>query len=257
MATAVVSIVGLIIYAVLNSGYILYAKNISMNVSHQQARTALLQMQQDLHSAVSLPQLVDTTGTAYANNFLGPAPGISYQLYASNIGQCKINADAATNQKVIQVKLNTALPLPVVGERLIVPAYQIEDDITAVSQVSAGVVNVTLANKLTTPLEVNVSGTSYNVVCFFTDRASYIVSNGQLQYIGPSNRKNFAVLGSNITSPTPFTTPNTPAGAPYYRFVVAINLSTADSTYSNRAFRAANIFLNGQVPMRARLTTYQ
>ena len=51
--------------------------------------------------------------------------------------------------------------------------------------------------------------------------------------------------------------PLTPAGALYYRFVAAINLSTADMQYSNRGFKSANILLNGQVPMRARLTTYQ
>jgi len=70
-------------------------------------------------------------------------------------------------------------------------------------------------------------------------------------------KKSFAVLGSDITSPLPFSTPQTPAGALYYRFVSAVNLSTADLNYSNRGFKAANIFLNGQIPMKARLTTYQ
>ena len=64
-------------------------------------------------------------------------------------------------------------------------------------------------------------------------------------------------MGTGITSPNPFSTPLTEAGALYYRFVAAVNLSTADPEYSNRGFKAANIFLNGQVPMKARLTTYQ
>jgi hypothetical protein len=83
------------------------------------------------------------------------------------------------------------------------------------------------------------------------------VLTGALDWKGPTTKATFAVLGNGITNPTPFSTPLTPAGALYYRFVAAINLSTADMQYSNRGFKSANILLNGQVPMRARLTTYQ
>jgi hypothetical protein len=47
------------------------------------------------------------------------------------------------------------------------------------------------------------------------------------------------------------------AGASYYRFVAAIDLSTSDVNYTNRGYKSANILLNGQVPQKARLTTYQ
>jgi len=86
---------------------------------------------------------------------------------------------------------------------------------------------------------------------------AYTVSNGNLQWQGTTAKKSFAVLGNDITSDLPFSIPQTPAGAIYYRFVSAINLSTADPNYTNRGFKAANIFLNGQIPMKARLTTYQ
>ena len=85
--------------------------------------------------------------------------------------------------------------------------------------------------------------------------ATYL--SGVLQWRGPTTARTFAVMANNITSNTPFSTPNTPAGALYYRFVAAIDLSTTDPSTSNRGFKAANILLNGQVPMRARLTTYQ
>ena len=57
------------------------------------------------------------------------------------------------------------------------------------------------------------------------------MANGNLQWRGPTT-KSFAVLGSDITNTTPFSTPVTPAGALYYRFVSAINLSTADHAYT-------------------------
>ncbi len=62
---------------------------------------------------------------------------------------------------------------------------------------------------------------------------------------------------NDITNPRPFSIPTTPAGALYYRFVAAIDLSTSDPKYSKRGYKSANILLNGQVPFKARLTTYQ
>ncbi len=87
-----------------------------------------------------------------------------------------------------------------------------------------------------------------------TDRCSYTVSNNTLTWNWQGGQR---PAGNDITNATPFNTPVTPAGALYYRFVAAINLSTSDLAYSNRGYKSANILLNGQVPMRARLTTYQ
>jgi hypothetical protein len=165
-----------------------------------------------------------------------------------------------------------------------VPSHQIEADITAVSG-GAGDLSVTLGNisgpQLTaqqcaalTPsipypvvypinvLPIDIKGTTSgvgDVCCFVADRCSYIVVNGALQWHGPttSSHSALAKVGGDITNTLPFSTPVTPAGALYSRFVAAINLSTADPNYSNRQFKSANIFLNGQVPLKARLTTYQ
>lgn len=250
ISSALFSTVGLTVCSLLNVTTILGAKNTAMNTAHQQARTAMVQMLEDLHSAVSLPYLVDANGNTVSG--AGPAAGIAFQQWSS--GPHKINSDATTSTNQITLTLTPgAGPTPVVGQRLIVPTHQIEDDITAVSG-SSGNFTVTLAHNL----PVAVTGTSsYAIVAFITDRCSYTVANGSLQWRGPTTKKSFAVLGSDITTATPFSTPSTPAGALYYRFVSAIDLSTADPAYSNRGFKAANIFLNGQVPMKARLATYQ
>lgn len=245
-------VLGLVIYSLLSTGTILGAKNTAVNTAHQQARTAMLQMVQDLHSTVSLPQLVDNTGAVLAGG--GPAAGISFQLWS--IGPLQVAADAAIGQSVVQVKVPSGTQAPVVGQRLIVPTHEIEDDITAVSNSGVNYA-LTLAHNLTTVISGTQSPTNYNIVAYITDRCSYVVNNQQLQWNGPTTRKAFSVMGSNIISPSPFTTPNTPAGALYYRFVAAVDLSTCDLQYNNRGFKSANILLNGQVPMRARLTTYQ
>jgi hypothetical protein len=248
-----IGIVGLTIYSLLNAGTILGAKNTAVNTAHQQARTAMLQMVQDLHSTISLPQLVDVNGSVLPGG--GPAAGISFQLWS--IGPLQVAADAAVGESIVQVKVAAGAQAPVAGQRLIVPTHQIEDDITAVSNPAGGIYACTLAHALSTAISGTQNPTNYNIVCFISDRCSYVVNNKQLQWNGPTTRKAFAVMGSNITSATPFTTPNTPAGALYYRFVAAVDLSTADLAYNNRGFKSANILLNGQVPMRARLTTYQ
>jgi hypothetical protein len=249
-SSAVFSIVGATLYSIVNMTTVLGAKNSAINTAHEQARTAMVQMLQDLHSAISLPYLLDANGNQVSG--AGPAAGIGFQQWSS--GPHKIKSDAATSQNQITLVLTPGVgPTPVVGQRIIVPTHQIEDDITAVSGNSSGF-TITLAHNL----PVAVTGTTnYTIVAFIADRCSYTVSNGNLRWQGPTTKKSFGVMGSDITTPLPFSTPLTPAGALYYRFVSAINLSTADPAYSNRGFKAANIFLNGQIPMRARLATYQ
>ena len=249
---ALMGALGLIVYSLLSTGTILGAKNAAVNTAHQQARTAMLQMKQDLHSTISLPQLVDANGSVVAGG--GPAAGISFQLWS--IGPLKIAADSAAGSTLVKVTVPAGTAAPVVGQRLIVPTHQIEENITAVSS-SGTTYSLTLANSIANAISGTGSPTNYNIVCYITDRCSYLVNNQELRWNGPTTRKAFSVMGNNITSSAPFTTPNTPAGALYYRFVAAIDLSTCDLKYNNRGFKSANILLNGQVPIRARLTTYQ
>jgi hypothetical protein len=250
---AIMGVVGLTIYSLFSTGTILGAKNTAVNTAHQQARTAMLQMVQDLHSTVSLPQLVDINGNGISG--AGPAAGISFQLWS--MGPFQIVADAATGTKIVTVNVPAGNKAPVVGQRLIVPTHEIEDDIASVNSAGGNNYALTLAHTVANPISGTQSPTNYNIACFITDRCSYIVNNQQLQWNGPTVRKSFAVLGNGITSSLPFTTPSTAAGALYYRFVSAIDLSTSDLKYNNRGFKSANILLNGQVPIRARLTTYQ
>ncbi len=256
MAMGLLGVFGIAVYSMLNIGMILGAKNTAVNSAHQQARTAMLQMIQDLHSAISLPALTDVNGA----NLINPAPntaapGISFQLWSA--GPYQVSADSAVGSSTIQIQIPNGAKAPVVGQRVIVQGHRIEVDITQVDSLGGGGYSLTLATPLTNAIEGTGSPTFYNISCFLTDRCSYTVKNGALEWNGPTTRKAFALLGNDIISPTPFTTPNTPAGALYYRFVAAINLCTSDSKYDKRGFKSANILLNGQVPTRARLTDFQ
>jgi hypothetical protein len=265
ITTGVVGVVGLVIYALLNIGTILGAKNTATNTAHQQARIAMIEMIQNLHSAVSLPAL---TGVV-ANQ----ASGISFQQWGAvvvngvmtpNGGPHEIRNNAAVGQNQVRLVIATGQPLPIMGQRLIVPTHEIEDDIVSVSG-NAGDCWVTLANNLTVPiLGANTSSSVGEIICYITDRCSYNVvkvSDGpppeyKLQWTRTSSPPARDIV-NDITNPTPFSIPSTPAGALYYRFVAAVDLSTSDPKYSKRGYKAANILLNGQVPFKTRLTIYQ
>jgi hypothetical protein len=268
-------VLGLIIYSLLNSGMVLGAKNTAVNTSHQQARVAMLKMVQDLHSSVSLPALANASGTPYPSPVPASAEGIAFQQWRS--GPHKIISDRTTSDSTIHIKVTGASSAaPTVGERLIIPTHQIEGDVTAVSGTTNDL-SVTMDNFLVAPgtpgsyqlpggswaihtlpvqitLPVPNDGTVGDIVCLITDRCSYTVTTNTLSW----NWRGITRTAANdITNATPFNTPTTPAGALYYRFVAAIDLSTADLQYNNRGFKSANILLNGQVPIKAQLTTYQ
>ncbi|MGI8891416.1 MAG: PulJ/GspJ family protein [Chthoniobacterales bacterium] len=256
IAMGLIGVVGLAIFSMLNIGMVLGAKNAAVNMAHQQARIAMLQLVQDLHSAVSLPALTDKNSIPLSNPAPGvSAAGISFQLWAG--GPFQVCADATADSNVVQIQISAGDPVPKKNERLIIQSHQIEMDITAVTNLGGRKYNLTLAAPIGVAIQGTQSPTYYNIPCFIADRCSYVVNNGALEWHGPTNKKAFAILGNDIISETPFSIPSTPAGALYYRFVAAIDLSTTDSKSSNRGFKSANILLNGQVPMRARLTTYQ
>jgi len=249
VGAAMIGVIGLLLYSVLNLCIVLGAKNAAINVAHQNARTAMSRMLRYLHSAVSLPYLVDASGNQVVGG--GPAAGISFQEWSG--GPHLFTSDAATDQNQINIKVTSGQPIPVVGQRVIVPTHQIEDDITAVSGTPDSL-TLTLAHNL----PAAVTGTStYSIVCFITDRCSYSVVNGALGRQAPALQTAPSVVGHNITDPAPFSAPTASTGALYSRFVAGINVATIDPHYSNRALKSANILLNGQVPIKGRLTTYQ
>jgi type II secretory pathway pseudopilin PulG len=264
VTTGLVGVLGLIIYTLLNMGTVLGARNTATNTAHQQARVAMIEMIQDLHAAVSLPALNNPVGTQ--------ASGISFQQWGSvvqsgvvtnNGGPHKIKSDALAGQKVVVLDVSiSGQPKPIVGQRLIVPTHQIESDIVAVSG-STSNLSVTLLDNL--PVAINGTGAGFgDVVCYITDRCSYDVvqvtagppAEYKLQWTKRSAPPARDIV-NDITNPRPFSIPTTPAGALYFRFVAAVDLSTSDPKYSKRGYKSANILLNGMVPFKARLTTFQ
>lgn len=269
VTSALFGALGLVIYSLLNTGMLLGARNTAMNTAHQQARIAMLQMVQDFHASVSLPQLADGDGEPLPppdpNANPVSAAGVSFQLW--RVGPLRIAATAAAGQNVVTVLvrpdqaslLGAPSTPPAPRPRLIVRTHELEDDIVTVGAPGDPIpdgrvpVSLTLANNV----PVRIEATTFHTVCFITDRCSYAINEGVLNYRGPRSGGAVSQLGNNMTNPTPFNMRRTASNAPLYQVVAAFDLSTADANYTNRGFRSANILLRGEVPMRARLTDTQ
>jgi len=129
MAMAAVGAVGLAIFYTLFSGLLLFTKNSAMNVSHEEARVALLELDQDLHSAVSLPELTDSNANLIAAR---GGPGVEFQELVQPSQYCQVTANAVAGASGSP---SGSLPAihPDHGHALIIPSYQVEQNINAIS----------------------------------------------------------------------------------------------------------------------------
>src|SRR5437870_7748887 len=142
VACAVLVILGLAFFQVLNSGMILYAKNTAVNSAHEEAREGINRLTRDIHASVSVPQLRDsthdggyTTGGSFPVVSSAPvggvpptAAGVSFQNIAP--GSPAFVWKDPGNDNLIMVK---DAPPPVAGMRLVVPFWGIEENIQKVS----------------------------------------------------------------------------------------------------------------------------
>lgn len=258
-------LVGMMIFFVLNSGMVLYAKNTAVNAAHQQARSGIDQMLANIHSSVSIPELVDTnlSPVAELDGSGNPtsAAGISFQTF--NAGPFPVVVNAAPTDK--SIVLYCPGYTPPTNARLNIPSHNIEYDIT-----SAAPHSVAEQFNLATPTTgigtaVSISGVgiegspgvSYIITAFITTRQSYAVVGSELRYYPTNDLSNYKVITRNVISATPFTVPLLPNGGLQNRFVAAVNLSTTEPTFSQRGYAAVNMFVSSLIPFRCRLTNSQ
>ncbi|MGI9114412.1 MAG: PulJ/GspJ family protein [Chthoniobacterales bacterium] len=240
----VIAALGLMIFSILYTGTTLGAKNTAVNTAHQQARAALLQMTQNLHAAISAPELVDVNGNATAAT---PAAGFAFEQWAGGPFQITQDAADATSSVVVD------LPQPVTaGQRLIIPGFNVEEPIAA--DANAGVTTINLVQPSPAPSPVPITGTqgptNYNVTCFATNRPYYVVKNNTLEWHPTGAAGNFVVLARGVDSATPFSIAANNA--------VKVDLSTFDSKSSNRGntasdlgFKSTRLLLSETIPVRA------
>jgi len=199
VSTMVMAILGIVFLNVLNSGMILYAKNTAVNSAHEEGREGVNRLTRDLHAAVSVPQLRNSTHDAnytVASSFTvvssapvnGAAPtaaGVSFQDVVA--GSPDYIWQDPNNANLIMIK-DPGDP-PTAGMRLIIPFWGVEDDIAKVSQANSAAnhSNVFLANGGETNVankarkygQSTYSGwASPYAITYYTERMLYLVENG-------------------------------------------------------------------------------
>jgi prepilin-type N-terminal cleavage/methylation domain-containing protein len=281
VAVSVLTILGTGAFYLFLNGFILYAKNTAENVAHDENRIAVNRLLRDIHAATSVPQLgkivpgnmaanpsapvgswtaYGTNVTFWAESGTGPSAGIAFKKMGSildpNGGPFKVkNNPGGSNSDLILIQSYTVAPQ--VGMEIVFPYYDLEGTITDVKSNGQDHYNVWVQNGIETKIK-NKANT--NVVCYYMSRYAYVVENGALNFYSsaqpPTGVTWPVTIARNIINEADRTLPAKPFTQATSEYV-GINLTTEDSNYSNRKFKAVNTLVAGSVPIRAQLSKTQ
>lgn len=134
---------GAVVFYTLRTGTVLSAKNISLNRSHDDLRSALDRLANNMRMARNVPTLLNTGGAVVAT---GPAAGIRYDRIIGEpyvlepaMTQGSISS-GATSVSVFRTTVGGAPPIPAVNDLFLIdtPGGTIRARITSVSLGGAG-----------------------------------------------------------------------------------------------------------------------
>lgn len=173
----------------------LFHGNTGINANHDLARGVVDRLEKEIQSAISIPALVAANRDVIDTT--GPAPGVAFLQQNGPVRQVAVNALAGS----LTVQLNQG-PTAAIGQRLLIPAYDIEGDIVSVSGNT-----VTLAAALPADVKVLQDGVTRNIVAIITDLVTYLVQDGELRLYPNASSNAFSLIATGVTEPTPFTLP--------------------------------------------------
>ena len=198
VSTMIMAILGIVFLNVLNSGMILYAKNTAVNAAHEEGREGVNRLTRDLHASVSVPQIRSNThDTTYS------VAGSFLTVSSAPVNGTPPTAAAVSFQNVLQgspdyvwqdpgnanlIMIKDPGDVPKAGQRLIVPFWDVEDDIVKVTAngtqshsnvfLSTGA-DTTIAGKARKFGQSSYTGfASPYAITYYTERMLYVVEGG-------------------------------------------------------------------------------
>ena len=263
ISISISTLVGGMIFILLSSGMNLYARNTAINAAHQQARSGVDQMLQNIHGSVSIPQLVEIdpgtqTFAAIDAPGTGPASGLTFQRFEAGPFPVTVNAAASSSS----ITLTSSSYVPSGTARLNIPAHQIELDVASSTYLGSNQRLFNFASPIGSDVTIVGDGDDdqpnpYIITAFMTYRVSYAVVGTELRYFPTNDVSNYKVIARNVTSSKPFTIPTLSGGGLQNRYVAAVNISTVEPQFTQRGYAAVNMFISSLVPFRCRLTETQ
>ncbi len=205
VSVACAVVIGGIAILIYTNSLDLFRDNSAINYSHENARGIIDRLEKEIQSAISIPALVradrniiDTTG---------PAPGVAFLRQSGAVRQ--VTTSALIGATVVQ--LNNG-PVVRVGQRLLIPAYDIEGDIIGVNGNS-----LTIAAPLPADVMTTLDGVNRNVVAIVTDLVTYVVVNAnagtarpaayELREYQNAASNDYNLVATGFTEPEPFSLP--------------------------------------------------
>ena len=269
VATAVFSGVTIALMTFSQTSLRLFARNLSVNHSHEAVRTSDLQMLRDLHDSASDFVLMNFDGTTYTD--LSPAltadvdpltqrfisaRGNAVRFRRLAGGPYKLTADTtpASTNLTFDFSVGTALPyVPQVGDKVVLPLISREFSITAVPTVPTtgsrtGTVTVSGTSPLGFTIKPSVAG---NVTTgYFYREVAYSVYGGNLRYhknFTSTNKATSVPVRDKVTSTQPFGLLSPIAGEPPIP-ALRISLEAYDPNYTGRKFSNGTATLQAVIP---------
>ncbi len=189
IASAVLILLGLVFFRVLQSGLLLFTKNTAVNIAHEEARGGVNRLVRDIHAAVSVPELRNLDGTTNPVTLPTPSPSptpisgnatapmfaaVSFQNVAN--GPNYIWKDPG-NPSLIMIKDNYNVSP---GQHMLIPFWGAlfeQDIVKSTAGGSSNHSNIFLQNGADTNINPRNVGDAY-AITYYTNRVAYAVMNG-------------------------------------------------------------------------------
>ena len=190
MGAAAAMVVGVGIFAILNTGTMLSARNLSLNVTNNALRGALDKAEQVLQQANSMPTLIDTSG----NNTTGPAAGVRFDYFigAPYVITTTASGLPSSTSSIALVRSTNALaspPIPKAGDLILIDGESVllRPRVASVTTTTPDVAaHQTLTCTLSSALGTAVSGSSTTLTAKVVRNVALIVmpngSKRELRY---------------------------------------------------------------------------
>ena len=269
VATAVFAGVTVALMTFSQTSLRLFARNLSVNHSHEAVRTSDLQMLRDLHDSASDFVLMNFDGTTYTD--LSPAnttdvDPLTQRLISArgNVvrfrrqagGPYKLTANTTPTSVNLTFDFSVGITLPYapqVGDKVVLPLVSREYTITAVptmptSGSRTGTVTVNATGGLGFTIDATTAG---NVTTgYFYREVAYSVYGGNLRYhknFTSTNKTAFVLVRDKVTSTQPFGLLAPSGGEPPIP-ALRISLEAYDPNYTGQKFSNGTATLQAVMP---------